>query len=146
MTVIRAPVPIFPGGAPEFAERYYDDVRHAVTQVLMERRESLSEIAKQIRELALDAAFVDVVVPAAAIHKENFHANTGFKELANLFETLSEPACWISGAVFRRILCRIGFAEKIDGFKRLRARAMQGVIHRLRVHGLKTTFHDLARP
>ena len=109
----------------------------------MKRRKALAEVLQQIRELALYAAFVHVIVPAAAIDEKNFDADVRFEELPDLLQTLAEPAGGILRAIFRLIFRRIGFAEKIDGFKRLRTRAMQRMIHRLRVHRFKPAFNDL---
>src|SRR5207302_9339775 len=92
VAVVGAPVAVLARGAAEFAHGDENDVLHAVGQVLMKRRETLAEIAQQIRELPLHATFVDVIVPAAAIHKQNFHADVGFQKLAYLLQALPEAA------------------------------------------------------
>ena len=69
VAVVRAAVAVFAAGAAEFAHADENDVLHAVAQVLMKRREALAQVAQQIRELALYAALVDVIVPAAAIEE-----------------------------------------------------------------------------
>ena len=85
-------------------------VGHAVTHVLMKRRDSLPQIAQQIRELALRAAFVyDVVIPAAAIEEVDFEAYVRFKQLCDFHQTLAEAILGILGAVFRLIFVRIDF-------------------------------------
>src|SRR2546430_7634005 len=55
------------------------------------------------RELALYAAFVHVIVPAAAIDEKNFHADVRFEELSDLLQTLAKPAGGILRAIFRLI-------------------------------------------
>src|SRR5579872_7625746 len=67
VTVVGAAVAVFVRGASEFRHADENDVVHLIAHVLMERSEALAEIAQQIGELTFDAAFVDVIVPAAAI-------------------------------------------------------------------------------
>ena len=141
VAVVGAPVAVLARGAAEFAHGDENDVLHAVGQVLMKRRETLAEIAQQIRELPLHAAFVDVIVPAAAIHKQNLHADVGFQKLAYLLQALPEAARRILRAVFRLIFRGVGFAQKVDRLKRFRARALQRFVHGLRVHGFEPAFN-----
>src|SRR5256885_13527549 len=143
VAVIGSAIAIFLGGAAELTHGHEDNIFHAVAHILMKRREALSEVLQQIGKLALHAAFVHVIVPAAAIDEKNFDADVRFEELPDLLQTLAEPAGGILRAIFRLIFRRIGFAEKIDGFKRLRTRAMQRMIHRLRVHRFKPALNDL---
>src|SRR6266478_5016386 len=75
MAVVGTAIAVFLGGASELAHGHDDDVLHASAHVLMERRKTLAEILQQIRELALHSAFVDVIVPAAAIDEKNFHTD-----------------------------------------------------------------------
>ncbi len=82
VAVIGAAVAVFVRGAAEFGHRHDDDVFHAVAHVLRKRRHGLAQIAQQIRELALRAAFVDVVVPAARIDERDFEADVGLVEAA----------------------------------------------------------------
>ena len=110
----------------------------------MKRREALAEVAQEIRKLPLHAAFVDVIVPTPAIDKQNFHADVGLQELADLLQALAEAAGRILRPVFRPIFRRIGFAQQVDGFKRFRTRALQRLVHSLRVHGFEASFHHLA--
>ena len=56
------------------------------------------------------AAFVDVVVPPAAIDEKNFRADVRFEQLPDLLQTLAQPAGRILRAVFRLILGGIGLA------------------------------------
>src|SRR6266704_5601272 len=100
MAVVRTVVAVFFCGAAEFAHGDKNDVLHAVAEVLVKRGQSLAEIAQQIRKLALHTAFVEVVVPSAAIDKQNFHADVRLQKLADLLETLAEAAGGILRAVF----------------------------------------------
>ena len=110
VSVVGAAIAVFLGGAPELAHGHDDDILHASAHVLMKRRKALAEILQQIRELALHSAFVDVIVPAAAIDEKNFHADVRFEQLPNLLQTLAQPAGRILRAVFRLILGGIGLA------------------------------------
>ena len=95
MTVVGAAISIFVRGAAEFGHADENHVAHAVAHILVERCNSLAEILQQIRKLALHAAFVDVIVPAAAIEKSYFQANVRFEELGNFLKALAE-----SGFIF----------------------------------------------
>src|SRR5438309_2389565 len=145
MAVIGSAIAIFLGGSAELAHRHEHDIFHAVAHVLMKRRETLAKVLQQIGKLALHAAFVHVIVPAAAIDEKNFDSDVRLEQLPDLLQTLAKPAGRILRSVFRLIFCRVGFAQKIDGFKRFRAGAVQSVIHRLRVHRFKAAFDNLAR-
>ena len=100
MAVIGAAIAVFVRGAAEFGHADENDVAHAVAHVLMERRNSLPQIAQQIRKLALHAAFVDVMIPAAAIEERDFEADVRFEELGNFHQALAEAAVRILRAVF----------------------------------------------
>ena len=93
--------------------------------------------------MALHAAFVHVIVPAAAIDEQNFHADVGFQELADLLHVLAQAARRILRAVFRRKLAGIDFAEHVDGFERFGAGAVQRLVHGLRVHGFEAALRDV---
>src|SRR5712692_114982 len=88
VAVIGAAIAVFLGGAAEFAHGDKNNILHAVAHVLVKRPKPLAEILEQIGKLPLHAAFIDVIVPAAAIDKQNFHADVGFEQLANLLQTL----------------------------------------------------------
>ena len=92
MAVIGAAIAVLVRGAAEFRHADEHDVAHAVAHVLMERRDSLPQIAQQIRKLALHAAFVDVMVPAAAIEERDFQADIRFEQLGNFLQALAEAA------------------------------------------------------
>jgi len=49
----------------------------------MNHQETTTKVFEKIGELALHAALVDVIVPAAAIDKQNFHADVRLQELAD---------------------------------------------------------------
>ena len=118
---------------------------HAVAHVLMERRQPLAQISQQIRELALHAAFIHVIVPAAAIDEQHFHADVGLQQLRQSAASSGPAGSSDSPRRFPAGICAwIGFAQQIDRFKCFRARAAQRVIHGLRVHRLKAAFDHLA--
>ncbi len=71
VAVIGAAIAVFLGGAAEFAHGHEDDILHAVAHISMKRSQALAQVFQQIRQLPLHAAFVDVVVPAAAIDEKN---------------------------------------------------------------------------
>src|SRR6202030_1818946 len=125
VAVIGAAIAVFFGGAAEFTHGDDDDVLHTVAHVLMKGGEGLAEVFEQVGELALHAAFVDVVVPAAAIDEQNFHADLGFKELTDLLHVLSQAAGGILRAIFRRQFAGVDFAKHVDGFEGFGAGAVE---------------------
>ena len=142
VTVVGAAIPVFVRGAPEFRHGDEHDVLHAVAHVSMERRQTLSQIAQEVRKLALRAALVDVVVPAAAIHEHHFHADIGLEELSDLLQALAQTALGIFRAVFRLELRGIGLAQHINRFEGFGSGAAQRLVHRLRVKGLEPAFNN----
>ena len=78
VAVVRAAIPVFLRGAAELAHRDHDNIRHAIAHVLMERGQRLPEFPEQIGQLALHAAFVDVVVPSARFFDSVDLQNAGF--------------------------------------------------------------------
>jgi hypothetical protein len=64
------------------------------------RRNSLPQIAQQICELALDAAFVYVMVPTAAIEEGNFEVNIRFEQFRDFHQTLPEAILRILRTIF----------------------------------------------
>src|ERR1700730_12238060 len=143
VAVIGTAIPVFFGGAAELAHGDDDDILHAVAHILMKRGQRLTEVFQQIGELALHAAFVDVIVPAAAIDEENFHADFGFQELADLLHVLSQAAGGILRAIFRRQFAGIDFAEHVDGFEGFGAGAVERVVDALRIHGFEAALDDV---
>src|SRR6266550_2226484 len=111
VAMIGAAIAVFLSGAAEFAHSHEDDILHAVAHISMKRSQALAQVFQQTRQLPLHAAFVDVVVPAAAIDEKNFHADVGFKQLPDLLQALPEPVGGILRAVFRLIFGRVGFAQ-----------------------------------
>ena len=145
MTVIRPAIPVLFRRAPEFTHRHKHNIFHPVAHVTMKRRQPLPQIFQQIRQLPLHAAFIHVIVPAAAIHKQNLHANVRLNQLSHLLQTLPQSALRIIRAILRLILRRIGFPQHINRFKRFRPRSAQRLVHRLRVHRLKSAFGNFPR-
>src|ERR1035441_6247563 len=87
--MIRATIAVFMGCASKFRHGDYDNIFHAVAQVLVKRVETLTQIAEQIRELALHAAFVDVIVPAAGIEERYLQSDIRLQKLGDLLDRKS---------------------------------------------------------
>ena len=85
-----------------------------------------------------------MIVPAAAIHKQHFHADVGLQELADFLQAAAEAARGILCAILGLIFFGIRFAQQIDGFKSFRARALQRLVHGLRVHGFEAALDHRA--
>ena len=78
VTVIGAARAVFARGAAELAHGDEADVRHSVSQVLIERGDCIAELAEQIRQLPLGrprADFVDVRIPTAHLRERHFQAD-----------------------------------------------------------------------
>ena len=146
MAVIGAAVAVLVRGAAEFGHADEHYVAHAVAHVLMKRSDSLPKVAEQVRKLALHAAFVDVMIPAAAIEECDFQADVRLEQLRDFLEALAKAALGILRAVFRLVCVRIDFFQLIHGFESFRADAAQRAIHRLGVHRFETAFGGQLRP
>jgi len=69
------------------------------------RRNSLPQIAQQICELALDAAFVYVMVPTAAIEEGNFEANIRFEQFRDFPSNVARSDSSDTPHHFRADIC-----------------------------------------
>src|SRR4029077_9254788 len=145
VAVVGATVAVLVRGAAELRHAEEDDVRHLVAHVLMERGEALAEVAQQIRKLALHAAFVYVMVPAAAIEESDLEADVRFDELGNFHEALPVTALRILRAVRGLIIVGMEFLQAVNRFEGFLADAVHGLIHGLRVHRFKAAFDGLLR-
>ena len=106
--MIGAAIAILAGGAAEFRHGDDDRVFGQIAEVSPESAQRLRELAQHIRDLALRAAFVDVMVPSANVGKRHLHAEVGFDELAELLEAVAKtslgiirarlPACTLTGS------------------------------------------------
>src|SRR5580704_18318746 len=103
VAVIGPAVTVLVRCAAKFRHADEHHVAHAVTHVLMERRDSLRQIAEQIGKLSLHAAFVDVMIPAAAIEERDFQADVGLEKLRNFLQALAKAAFRILRAMFRLV-------------------------------------------
>ena len=65
-----------------------------IAEVDPESAQRLREFAQHIGDLALRAAFVDVMVPAADVGKCDLHSQVGFDELGELSEAVAETTAW----------------------------------------------------
>ncbi len=124
MAVIGAAIAVLVRGAAELGHADEHHVAHAVAHVLVKRRDSLPQIAQQVRKLALHAAFVHVMIPAAAIEERDFETDVRFEKLGNFLETLAEAALRILRAVFGLIRIGIDFLELVDRLESLLAHAV----------------------
>src|SRR6185437_16321733 len=79
------------------------------------------------RELAGDAAFVDVRIPSADVREGDLDADSGFDELRDLAQTLAEWRCRIRSAVFRDVLRGVRRAEHLHGVEGLGTRAVHEI-------------------
>src|SRR6202041_2873230 len=145
MTVIGAAVAVFMCRPAEFRHADEHDVSHAIAHILMERGDSLPQIAKQIRELSLHATLIDVVVPASAVKEGNFQTQVGLEEFGNLHEALAESAVGIVCAVIRGIGIGTDFLQLVNGFEGFLADAAHRLVNCLGVHRLKAAFDGLLR-
>src|SRR5690242_5662581 len=85
------------------------------------------------------------MIPSAAIEEGDFEANIGFEKLRDFLEAFSKTAGRILRAIFGLVEIRLDFLELVDGLEGFLAHAAQGLIDRLRVHGLETAFDGLLR-
>ncbi len=81
MAVVGASVAVFAGGAAEFGHGYYDCVFSEIAQVGPEGGYRLREISQDVGDLALGAAFVDMVVPASYVGEGYLHSQVCFDQL-----------------------------------------------------------------
>src|ERR1700722_557200 len=81
VAMVGAAIAVFADGASEFGHGDDDGVFAEVAEVGPEGSEGLRKLAKNIGNLALGAAFVDVMVPASDIGEGDLHAEVGLDEL-----------------------------------------------------------------
>ena len=92
MAVVGAAVAVFAGGAAEFGHGHYYRVFSEIAEVGPEGGDRLREIAEDVRDLSLGAAFVDVVVPAADVGEGDLHSEVCFDQLRQLLQAVAEAA------------------------------------------------------
>ena len=98
------------------------------------RRERLRELAQDIGDLALRAAFVHMVIPAADVGKRDLHAEVRLDELRELLQAVAETATRIIRAGRGLVLRWIGRLQHLHRIEGLLARAMQHRVDRLVIH------------
>ena len=111
----------------------------------MKRRNSLPQIAEQICELSLHAAFVDMMIPATAIEERDFEADVGFEKLGDFHKALSKPIFRILGSIVGLVFIGIDFFQLIHGFECFVAYTAHRLIDGLRIHCFESTFDRLLR-
>ncbi len=108
MAVVGAPIPILTGGTAELRHGDYDRIFGKIAEVYPEGAQRLRELPQHIGDLALCAAFVDMVVPAADVGKCHLYAQVGLDELGELFKTVAKTPTRIVRARRRLVLRGIG--------------------------------------
>src|SRR5215469_10464693 len=108
MSVIGAAVSIFPCRAAEFGHGHDDRVFGKIAEINPESAQGLRKLAQHVRDLALGAAFIDVMVPSADVGKRDLDPEIGFDQLRELLEAVAKSAAWIIGAGHGSVLRRIG--------------------------------------
>ena len=109
----------------------------------MKRVETLTQIAEQIRQLALHAAFVDVIVPAAGIEERYLQSDIRLQKLGDLLNALPISILGIVRAILRLKLRGIRFLQHVNRFKSFRACAAQSGVYSLRIHRFESTLNHL---
>src|SRR5215471_21471592 len=96
VAVVGAAIAVLARGAPEL--RHADDhcVFAKIAQIGPERSDGLRELASEVGDLALHAAFVHVVVPSADVGESDFHAQVGFDQLRYLAQTVTKTSAGYS--------------------------------------------------
>src|ERR1017187_3163057 len=146
MAVIGPAIAVLLCGSSELGHADEHNIAHAVAHILMERRDSLPQIAQQIRELTLDAALVDVMAPPAAIQKRHFKSHVRFEKLGDFFEAFAETARRILCTVFWLISIGINFLKLVNGRESFLSNASERLVNRGCVHRFKTALDSLLRP
>ena len=125
MAVIGAAIPVFAGGASEFGHRDNHRVFGEVAKIGPERGQRLRELAKNICDLSLRAAFVHMMVPTADVGERHLHAEVRLDQLSQLFQAVAKAAAGIVGAGSRRVAGGIGGLEHLDRFEGF----LRGAVH-----------------
>src|SRR6185312_1291957 len=84
VAVVGAAVAVLLDRAPELGHRENDDVVGLRAQVLVERRDRAAELLEALGELAVRAALVEVVVPAAGLDEADARAEAGLEDARQL--------------------------------------------------------------
>jgi len=86
-------LPFSLGSAAKLAHGHKNNILHAVAQILVKTPQALAQILEQIGKLALHAAFIDVIVPAAAIDKQELPTPmSALSKLTDLLQALAQSA------------------------------------------------------
>ena len=81
VAVVGAAVSVFTRRAAEFGHRDHDRVFSQIAEVGPEGGDRLREVSQHVGDLALGAAFVDVVVPASYVGEGHLHSQVRFDHL-----------------------------------------------------------------
>jgi hypothetical protein len=73
VAVIGATISIFPSGSAKLRHGQYNNILHAVTQILVESRQGPAKLGQEICKLAPHAAFIHVMIPPA-IHPQGVNS------------------------------------------------------------------------
>ena len=78
MAVVCAAIAILFYGAAELRHREDHHIVHSRSEIHVERRDSVAELAQQVTELSLLIAFVHVRVPAADVCESDLQTHARF--------------------------------------------------------------------
>ena len=98
----------------------------------------MRKLAQHICDLALRAAFVNVVIPSANVGKRNLHSQVRLDELRQLLQAVAEPAARILRARSGLVLGGIGGLQHFHRIESFLPRAVKDRVDGLLVHGFKS--------
>ena len=137
VAVVGAAIAVFADGASEFGHSDDDGVFGKVAEIDPEGSDGLRKLAKNIGNLALRAAFVDVMVPASDIGEGDLHAEVGLDELRKLAQAVAEVAVRIVGSGRGLIFRGVGGAQHFDSVEGLLPGAVKNGIDVLEEHDFR---------
>ncbi len=107
VAVVGAAVSVLAGGAPKLGHSHDHCVLGQIAEVGPEGCYGLRELVENIGNLALGAAFVDVMVPAADVGERDLNSEIRFDELSQLFEAVAEVSVGTVGTGCGLVLRRV---------------------------------------
>ena len=141
VAVVGAAVAVFSGRAAEFGHGYYYRVFSQIAEVGPESGDRLREIAEHVGDLALGAAFVDVVVPASYVGEGYLHSEVRFDQLRQLLQAVAEASLGIICVGRGRVVRGVGGFQHLDRVESFLPGAVQDGVHGVVVHGFEGVRH-----